>query len=257
MIATLEITLHDTQAPQKTVKDYVLEDFRSASIFEKYGLDFCCGGGKTVEEACAKKGIAFEDVKLELDNLELYGKGEGIKDRFQDWSLSFLAEYIINNHHHYVRQVTPTILTHADKVAHVHAERWPYMIQVAEVFADLVSELTSHMYKEEAILFPRLRTLEVEHLGDSFNSSHGFPRTLGGPISQMMIEHDAAGEMMQRIRTLTNNITLPEGGCTTFRTLLAELEAFEKDLHQHVFLENNILFPKAIALEEGIKRASN
>jgi regulator of cell morphogenesis and NO signaling len=249
-MTAFDITTHTLDQPEKTVKEYVLEDFRTASIFEKYGLDFCCGGGRSVLEACSHKGLDYDAIQRELDELEISGKGAGATNRFQEWSITFLSTYVVQNHHNYIRSVVPAILTHAQKVGQVHAERWPYMIEVASIFADLASELTSHLHKEEAILFPRLRQLDNAAGGTAARS-----RYLGGPIAQMMAEHDEAGALMERINKLTNHYTLPEGGCTTFSTLLSELQDFERDLHQHVFLENNILFPKALALEETMLKA--
>jgi regulator of cell morphogenesis and NO signaling len=195
-------------------------------------------------------------VKLELENLERFGKGEGAVSRFNEWSITFLSDYIVQNHHLYVRKMIPVILMHADKVARVHAERWPYMIQVAELFAEIASELGSHMYKEEAILFPRLKQLEASLAAVGTAASLSSPLQLSAPITQMMSEHDVAGDIMARIRTLTDHYVLPEGGCNTFRTLLSELHDFERDLHQHVFLENNILFPKALLIEEAAQKRS-
>lgn len=266
MIDTLNLPQYDLDTPEadtRTIKDYVLSDFRSAAIFEKYGLDFCCGGGKTLLDACTRQGVQYDDVKLELDNLDLYGRtsngpGGGVVNRFSEWSIGFLAEYIVNNHHAYVRSATPVILMHADKVARVHAERWPYMGHVAELFAELASELGSHMYKEEAILFPRLSQFDAPNPEPLLHAANEQEWNLAAPIAQMLSEHDTAGDIMARIRTLTDHYTLPEGGCMTFRTLLDELHAFERDLHQHVFLENNVLFPKVLIIEEANrKRISN
>lgn len=229
---------------QRSVKDYVLEDHRAAAIFEKHGIDFCCGGGKPVQDACKKHGADYAKVKQELDALSEQPHKGSQTPRYQDWPLALLADYIVSNHHQYIRSVTPLVRVHAMKVASVHKERWPYMGEVAEIFDEVVEDLEQHMVKEEKILFPRLRQLEIA------SQSGAEKPHISAPIQQMMVEHDAAGEMLTRIRTLTNDYTLPEGGCMTFRTLLAELKDFERDLHQHVFLENNVLFPKAMALAE-------
>jgi regulator of cell morphogenesis and NO signaling len=229
---------------QRSVKDYVLDDFRSAQVFEKHGIDFCCGGGKSVQDACKKHGADYSVVKKELDALSTQAQTGATTPRYQDWPVALLADYIVANHHHYIKSVTPLIRVHAMKVASVHKERWPYMIEVAQIFEEVSEELDNHMMKEEKILFPRLRQLEI-----ASQSGEQKPQ-IGGPIQQMMIEHDQAGELLARIRSLTNDYELPEGGCMTFRTLLAELTDYERDLHQHVFLENNVLFPKATALAD-------
>lgn len=226
------------ESDRRTIKDIVLSDFRAAGVFEKFGLDFCCGGGKTVQEACEKRGIDQLAVNAELEALGHSTSASGATPRFQNWPLSLLIDYIESNHHFYIKSVSSRVMGHAQKVAGTHAQRWPYMVEVASIFDEVVNELTSHMFKEEKILFPRIKQLES-------SADKASAEALSGPIQQMMLEHDAAGEMLDRIRELTSNYTLPEGGCMTFRTLLAELQEFERDLHQHVFLENNILFPKA------------
>jgi regulator of cell morphogenesis and NO signaling len=194
MIATLDLSNATTtpDTDRKTIKDYVIDDFRAAAVFEKYGLDFCCGAGKTLFEACQKHGIRYEDVKIELEDLSSFGRGDGTVSRFNDWSISFLADYIVQNHHLYVRRMIPVILMHADKVARVHAERWPYMTKVAELFAEIASELGSHMYKEEAILFPRLKQLEASLVAKSGADAVVWPLQLSSPITQMMTEDDRA-----------------------------------------------------------------
>lgn len=245
-----DLTLEGTS--QKTVKQYVLDDYRAAEIFERYGLDFCCGGNMSVADACARRSIDPLTVQAELDALDLSGRrGGGANDRFQDWSVDFLIDYIVNNHHHYIRRAIPTILQHAEKVVGAHGSRHPEMVRVAELFAELAGELSAHMQKEEGILFPRIKHLS--HL--SVNNYEDIPRgLLAAPILQMISEHDLAGDLAARIRTLTSSYVAPEDACTTFRTLLRELDEFERDLHQHVFLENNILFPKAVELEEKLSR---
>ncbi len=241
----MELTLDTNNTTQfagttdtRTIKDIVLEDFRAAGVFEKFGLDFCCGGGKTLQEACEKKGIDPTSVQKELSAVRNSSAAGGVTPRFQNWPLSLLIDYIEGNHHLYIRSVSSRILAHAQKVGGTHAERWPYTQEVASLFAEVSSELTSHMLKEEKSLFPRIKQLEI-------SADPSSVAALAGPIQQMMEEHDGAGEILDRIRELTNEYTLPEGGCMTFRTLLGELQEFERDLHQHVFLENNILFPKA------------
>ncbi|MCB0713737.1 MAG: iron-sulfur cluster repair di-iron protein [Ignavibacteriae bacterium] len=238
-------------APNSTVREVVAEDFRTAAIFQKYGLDFCCGGGATIERSCQKKG-----VNADLLIAELRGVMEGRsaeEPRFNQWSVDLLINYILQNHHSYIRSVLPTILGHAEKVARVHGGANPSLVEVAEKFRGIAEDMTSHIAKEERILFPYIQYLsqvdsaEKEIQAPSFGS-------VQNPIQMMEVEHQLAGDEMEEMRRLTNNYTPPAEACTTYRVLFQELQEFEQDLHRHIHLENNILFPKAIQLEQSIQR---
>jgi len=154
-----------------------------------------------------------------------------------------LISYILIHHHFYVKQSMPTILGHLEKVAAKHGDRYPYMVEVLQLFTAINEEMTLHMHKEEVILFPRIKEIEaLVAAGQSRNLSEGY---ISGPVEVMEKEHDHAGEILYRIRELTNSYTEPADACTTFKVVLAELKAFEEDLHRHVHLENNLLFPNA------------
>ena len=161
--------------------------------------------------------------------------------------LSLLADYIVGTHHTYVKFNAPQIYSYLAKVAAKHGDRFPFMKEVAQLFSEIQADMAQHMLKEERILFPRIKQLEED---GALNVPLEY---YTGPINVMEEEHDLAGSLMSRIRELTNNYTVPEAACTTFRLSLASLQAFEADLHQHVHLENYILFPKAIELYQ--KRA--
>lgn len=231
---------------EKTVKDYVVQDFRTAAVFERHGLDFCCGGGQPLGAACAKKGLDVAQVMAELDAVLASAGGRG--DDPNAWELDALTAHIVRTHHTFVRDALPPLRQHADKVARVHGERHPEMVRVAEIVAAVEAEMTMHMHKEEAILFPYIDELtraRREHIhldGSPFG-------TIENPIAMMIDEHESAGGAMAEASTLTAGYTPPEDACMTYRVLLQELAAFEKDLHHHVHLENNILFPKAATLE--------
>lgn len=233
---------------ERTVGQIVTDDYRTAQVFQKYGLDFCCGGNRTIEEACEKKGVEVRQVVQELDALA----NEGTKnDNYDQWSLDFLVDYIVNNHHEFTRNKLPEIGKYAKKVAKVHGERHEELQEIYYEFTMLHTEIFNHLDKEERILFPYIKQLvEVKKVGDQLEEPE-----FGGaanPIAMMEDEHDEAGTSMAKIRRLSNNFTPPEDACTTYRILFENLEAFEKDLYKHVHLENNILFPKALELEKRL-----
>ncbi len=232
----------------RTIKDIVVEDYRTAAIFEKYGLDFCCKGNRSLAQACNEKGISKEPLERELESIKQSGNASDT--HLPLWSPSFLAEYIVQNHHSFVRAVTPSMKAHVIKVAAVHGENHPEMIRVRDLFIALSDELSQHMLKEEQILFPyiaalaRARSLNMKAPAAAFGS-------VEHPINMMRSEHEAAGSALEEIRSLTKNFTPPADACTTYHVTLEELDAFEKDLHRHVHLENNILFPMALANEHS------
>ena len=238
-----------TVTTDRTIRDIVAADFRTAAIFQRYGLDFCCRGNRTVEAACDEAGIPADRVQRDLADATALPSA-GCAPRFNEWDLSTLTAYIVGNHHRYVREQLPVITVHAEKVARVHGSRHPEMVSVAELFGRVSDEMTSHMAKEEGVLFPY-----IDRLAAAFAAGDALPSapfgTVGNPIRMTEAEHESAGDAMSEIRALTEGYRVPEDACGTFAVLLQELEAFERDLHQHVHLENNILFPKALSLESG------
>ena len=231
-----------------TVRDIVAGDYRAAAVFERHGIDYCCGGGRTIAEASAVADVPAERVLSDLGNLN--GAAAGLPPRFASWSQAFLVDYILANHHAYVRAALPAILAHAQKVADKHGARHPEMIDVARTFADVAAEMTHHMMKEEQILFPYVKSLAAQVASGCPVGPSPFG-TVANPIRMMEAEHESAGGAMRRIRELTGGYAPPDDACTTYRVTLAELEEFERDLHQHVHLENNILFPRALEMERG------
>jgi regulator of cell morphogenesis and NO signaling len=232
---------------EATIGEIVKSDFRKAEVFKKFGIDFCCGGKKTLTKVCKDKGIDQSEVEKALYQMDQQPRGKQVN--YDSWSLSFLSEYIVNTHHGYVREAIPVLLTYSQKVAARHGAWHPEVIKVAQHFAAVASELSEHMEKEELILFPYIKSLEnaFENQEDLPASAFG---TVQNPIRMMEEEHESAGNEMEEIRRLTNDYSIPEGACTTFQLLYQKLEEFEKDLYEHVHLENNILFPKAIELEK-------
>lgn len=233
---------------EKTVADYVTENIKTAHIFKKYGIDFCCGGGITIEKACAKKNV--NQAVLEKELLEV----DVVKDLIEDydkWELDFLMIYIENVHHTYVRESLPIISQYANKVAKVHGHHYEEVVIINQLFHEVANELISHLQKEEQVLFPFIKQLVTAKKEGSKNITPPFG-TVNNPINMMEHEHENAGDVFKEIARLANNYNPPAEACNTFKALYAKLEEFEQDLHQHIHLENNILHPKAIKLEKEI-----
>lgn len=238
-----------------TIAEIVASDYRTAEIFKKHGIDFCCGGKKTIEKVCAEKNIDAAKLEEEIFALQLHPKDS--EHNFNEWSLAFLTDYIVNVHHTYVNNNLNLITEFTQKVARVHGDHNPETKDIAKLWEDVVMELTMHMKKEELILFPYIKNIEKYSKGDlkKFPSSHF--DTVKNPIRMMENEHDLAGSLMKNIEVLSNNFTPPAHACNTYRVLYAKLKEFQDDLHQHIHLENNILFPKAILLEEAFTLSNN
>ncbi len=230
-----------TNITGQTLASIVSYNHQAVPVLEKYHLDFCCKGKRTLAEACVEKGLAADTIAEEI--LNRINKDEGSHFPFNSMNAEQLISYILIKHHFYVKQSMPTILSHLERVAQKHGDRFPYMVKVFVLFKEVCAELTSHMQKEELILFPRIKEIEaVSSIGQNKKFTEGY---IAGPIQVMEMEHDRAGEILYKIRQLTNSYTPPADACTTFRVSLAELKEFEEDLHKHVHLENNLLFPLA------------
>jgi regulator of cell morphogenesis and NO signaling len=230
-----------------TIGDFVAKDYRTAEIFTKYGIDFCCKGQRTIDEVCKKNNIN-EDQLLNDLNVVLETKNDlGID--FSSWPLDLLIDYIEKTHHRFVEEKTQIIIPFLDKLCNVHGDNHPELFEINKLFNESAIELSAHMKKEELILFPFVKEMI------NATKSHGsigkpFFETVKNPISAMMNEHDAEGERYRTISALTNNYTTPEDACNTYKVTYAMLKDFEEDLHKHIHLESNILFPKAKALEK-------
>ncbi len=229
------------------IGELVAQDYRTASVFKKYGIDFCCQGNRTINTACEKKKI---DVKLVLNDLEatMLATSEGNTD-YKSWPLDLLADYIEKKHHRYVREKSAEIKPYLSKVCRVHGERHPELFEINKHFNATADELAMHMEKEESILFPLIREMVKAKQGNSKIDAPDFG-TIQNPIQVMMDEHTTEGDRYRKIEELSNNFTPPQDACGTYRVTFALLKEFEQDLHLHIHLENNILFPKAIELEK-------
>ena len=228
-----------------TIGDIVANDFRAAEVFERFGIDFCCGGGRSIDDACRSVAADPADVWRALEALP---PAAGDDNDAAHLPLERLVDHIVSIHHHYVRQAMPTIARYLAKLVEVHGARHPELTRIESHFARLSSELAQHMLKEEHVLFPYVRELAAGSGSGCAPSPFG---TVENPIRMMRREHREAADEMEAIRSLTGGYVPPADGCTTYNVCLAELRRFEEDLHRHVHLENNVLFPKAIALESG------
>ena len=228
------------------IGELVAKDYRTASVFEKNDLDFCCNGAKSIGEACDKLQVSTDKVIQELNDV-LTQKAENSND-YNSWPLDLLADYIQKKHHRYVEARIPEIKPLLAKINQVHGGRHPELARVEQLFNEAAGEMAMHMKKEELMLFPKIRKMEEAKQNGS--AMGGMP--LEGSIKTLMMEHDDQGDKFHEIKHLTNNYTSPADGCNTYRVTLALLKEFEDDLHLHIHLENNILFPKSIKLEEEL-----
>ena len=231
---------------EKTIGDFVAENFRTAEVFKKYHIDFCCKGGRTVEEACDNKKVSPEQIYQELEEIA-NRKSEDID--FNSWPLDLLADYVEKTHHKYVEEKSAMLIPYLNKLCKVHGERHPELFEINELFIGSAQDLAAHMKKEELILFPFIKQMvEAKKNGETLPA----PRfgTVENPVAMMKHEHEAEGERFVKIAELTNNYEFPDDACGTYQVTYKMLEDFQNDLHKHIHLENNILFPKAIAMEK-------
>lgn len=225
---------------EQTIGTIVAGDWRAAAVFEQFGIDFCCGGRRTVEDACRAAGIDAGAVTLALERLHEVDASEEVSH----WPVDRLVDHIVLTHHDYVRAAVPRIAGFLSKLTQVHGARHPELAGIGAEFEELGGELLQHMQKEEHVLFPYIRELN----GPQRPGRSPFG-TVENPIRVMERDHEEAGTQVRRIRRLTSDYTPPSDGCATYRVCFEELAQFERDLLRHVHLENNVLFPRAVQLE--------
>ncbi len=233
------MTMVTTEA---TVGQMVVERPSRARVFEKFGIDYCCGGKKPLTQACRERGVAIESVMEALAS-----EASQPTEAPRNWaaaSLTDLCDHIVQTHHAYLKTELPRLAYLTGRVASRHGDRLPYLVEVAETYAAMQTELEQHMVKEEQILFPLCRHMETL---DTLAPMHC--GSIDNPIAVMVREHEDAGDALAKMRSLTSDYTPPEDACNTFRAMYDALAQLEADMHQHVHKENNILFPKAAKLE--------
>ncbi|MGM5629734.1 iron-sulfur cluster repair di-iron protein [Apibacter raozihei] len=229
----------------KTIGEIVAEDFRTAAVFSKYKIDFCCRGDKTVEHVCEKKSINSDELVKELEE-SITSKNESVD--FNSWPLDLLADYIVKTHHEYIREKVPPLTQFLTKVYKVHGERNPELKEILELFLQSSEDLLTHLKKEEMILFPFIRKM-VEAKSSNQPMQPGHFGSIENPIAMMMDDHSVEGDRFRKISELSHGYTPPEGACNTYKVSFSMLDEFEQNLHKHIHLENNILFPKSIKME--------
>jgi regulator of cell morphogenesis and NO signaling len=230
---------------EKTVREVAVENPAATKVFEQLGIDYCCGGGRTLGDACRAAGVAEDDVLAAIEGQQ----GGPAAER--DWLLEPLADlidHIKTTHHVYTSEAITRIRALIEKVVAAHGARHPELQRVQSVFGMLGHELSTHMMKEEMVLFPYIVRLEEAALAGEPPVPAPFG-TVANPVRMMEHEHDEAGDALRELRSLSNGYTAPADGCMTYQTLYRVMAEFEADLHQHIHLENNILHPRAIAME--------
>src|SRR4029079_10096297 len=203
-----------TATVEVTIRDIVANDFRTAAVFQRHGIDFCCKGDRSVQDACRNGRVTADQVLKDIEEQTSVPASGGARPN--TWDLSTLVSYSVANHHGFVREAIPVLLTHTKKVAAVHGDRHPELPEVAKLFSEVADEMTSHMAKEEQILFPYIVALEESARVGTSQPSAPFG-TVRNPIRMMEMEHEAAGDAMASIRMLTSGYAIPAGACTTYR----------------------------------------
>jgi regulator of cell morphogenesis and NO signaling len=233
--------------PNKTVREFALEIPGATRLFEKMGIDYCCGGNRSIADACIAADLTVEDVLNSLEATQTVA-GENDKVDFLNVKLANLIDHILGTHHVFTREEIDRLGALTQKVCGKHAANHPELEELQSLFQMLSSELGPHMMKEERVLFPYILAIEDAAANRRTLGAPPFG-TVTNPIRMMMFEHDNAGSLLKRMRQVTSDYRVPADACISFQTLYQALEAFEKDLHQHIHLENNILFPRAVILE--------
>jgi regulator of cell morphogenesis and NO signaling len=234
----------------QTVREIAINNPASVRVFENFGIDYCCGGKRPLNEACVRSNAPIDRVMEALNELEVNGVSP--EAEWTNSSLADLTSHIAGRHHRYVRDESPRIELLLQKVVDRHGEAHPELGAIQDTFVALSQELFAHMMKEERVLFPFLGAVESA-------ARSGQPAPLGCfatvelPIARMLADHDDAGALLANMRDLSGNYRAPDGSCPSYRGLYQALEEFERDLHHHVHLENNILFPRAVEMERSLK----
>ncbi len=239
---------------EQTVGSIVARNWRTASVFQQHNIDFCCKGNISLSDACEVARLEPDQISHEI-NAVLEANTLPEVD-YAAWPLDQLAEYIETRHHGYVTARMPELSAYLDKLSIVHGERHPELLKIRDLFTQSVGELTTHMKKEELMVFPFVKKM-AQAQRENRKVAAPMYGTVQNPITMMMHEHTDEGDRFAKIADLSNHYTVPTDGCTTYRVAYNLLQEFEQDLHKHIHLENNILFPKAIELEKELNPATS
>ncbi|GIK22243.1 MAG: iron-sulfur cluster repair di-iron protein [Ignavibacterium sp.] len=236
----------------KSIGSIVADDFRTATIFNKYKIDFCCNGHKSFAEVCEAKKINVDSLTEELDSVINSNQKPTVD--FQSWPLDLLADYIEKKHHRYIEQRSPEIKAYLDKLCRVHGKNHPELFKITELYNQGAGELAQHMKKEELMLFPKIKALvKLSEKGDVEKDKK--PGSVSSIVQTMIAEHENEGVRFKQIAELTDNYSTPADGCSTYNVTYSLLKEFEEDLYMHIHLENNILFPGTLELEKKVNEA--
>lgn len=234
----------------ETVREITLNQPSAIRVFEQFGIDYCCGGNRALADACAERNVALDNVLAALD------AAKTSSPEYEDWSKATAAQliqHIVASHHEYVKRELPRLDTLAAKVVEKHGPAHSELESIQAALLQLAEELTQHLAKEEMVLFPYITQLE-QAIADGGARPHGCFGSVVYPIAMMTQEHDGAGELLKEMRQLSNNFTAPADACASYHAFYQGLKEFETDLHRHIHLENNILFPRAVAMENDSPR---
>jgi regulator of cell morphogenesis and NO signaling len=240
-----------TKIETQTIGKIVAENYKTASVFKQHGIDFCCNGNRTIAYACEQKNLDTNSILAQVQDI-LNQEPDGAVD-YKSWPLDLMTDYIVKKHHNYVENTGLELKGYVAKIARVHGKTHPELLQVETLYNNVIGELVAHMKKEELILFPFIKNMVQTQDSKAPLTMPGFG-SIENPINMMHHEHDDAGEMFRQIRDVTDNYELPHDACNTYMVTFKLLNEFEEDLHLHIHLENNILFPKAIALQAELQQ---
>jgi len=228
-----------------TIGEIVAADFRTAKVFEAHEIDFCCGGKVALSTICSEKGLNLDALKKELEAVQSAPVERS--QNYSSWTLPFLADYIVNTHHAYLKENDAQIATYARKIAGVHGAHHPEVIEIAAIFDKIVTDMTAHLREEEEVFFPALKRADAARISGTTPEAKDRD-TIRASLLRLHREHEEIGDAVHSIRHLAKDYAIPGDVCNTFMVTYQKLKEFEDDLHKHVHLENNILFPKAAAL---------
>jgi regulator of cell morphogenesis and NO signaling len=245
-----------TLGPKATVREFATSIPNAARLFEQVGIDYCCGGSRTLSDACARAGLSLAVVLQRLEEGESEQQQYSSTDpQVESAGLNALVDHIVTRHHGYVKQEIPRLQQLLKKVVAVHGGGHPELPVIQQNFQSLAAEMTSHMMKEENVLFPYIVELEKAVQQGKAPRRPMFG-TIANPVHMMELEHESSGDALKRMHEASSGYTAPENACFSYRTLYAALAEFEADMHRHIHLENNILFPRAVNMEEESRKAA-
>ncbi len=229
----------------KTIGEIVADDYRTAAVFEKHGIDFCCGGQIALSAICREKGLDSAAITGEIEEVKITPVDRS--QNYMTWTLSFLANYIVNTHHTYLKENIGQIATYAHKIAEVHGTHHPEVVEIAAIFDKIATDMAAHLREEEEVFFPAVKRVEAARKADTTVEEKDL-EIIKNSLKKFGLEHEEIGDATHKIHHLAKGYAIPHDVCNTFMVTYQKLKEFEDDLHKHVHLENNIFFQKAARL---------